>query len=141
MQVFVSSPSAACVNCDAKINADGIDNANFNQCQCLPNLIFQNGFCDCGKTQAYIVDDNGDFVCINCNSTENYMKNRKSPSECNCVSTNLNWDSTTGACLCPDNKVPFGKGSTTKCASCLGKYITANTASESNANKCKCNLD
>ena len=141
LQVFISSPSTACINCDTKINADGVDEAKFNQCKCLPNLNFENGFCDCGKTQAYILDVNGGFVCIDCNSTENYMKNRKSPSECNCISSNLKWDSTVGACLCSDNKVPYGKGSSTKCTSCSGRYITSNQISKSSLNKCKCSLD
>jgi hypothetical protein len=69
------------------------------------------------------------------------LKNRKSPSECNCVSSNLKWNSETGACLCPNNNVPYGKGANTKCTSCIGKYITPNTISESDSLKCQCNLE
>ena len=136
-QVFVSAPSASCITCDATINADGIDADNANKCKCLTGLTFADGKCSCGKTSAFIKDATDVITCINCNNAASYLKNRKSDTECNCVSPALKWDATKGVCSCPDSKVPYGKTSSLKCTTCSGPNVVG-TLLETDPSKCTC---
>jgi hypothetical protein len=122
-QIFVAAPVANCITCDATVNAEGIDAENAGKCAC-PIGTFIDGRCSCGKTSAFLIDDTGAIAgCANCKDSAKYLKNRKNEKECNCVSSALKWDGIKGVCACPDSKVPYGKTSSLKCATCKGANV------------------
>ncbi len=91
--------TGACFTCGA--TGTFTKNKSGNGCTCSKTEGVWNaddGVCDCGEGKAMIVTGSN-RVCITCDDSINAI-GKADYKSCNCISSSLNWNPVSKACLC-----------------------------------------
>jgi len=135
MAFYMSGSNFICVDC-TNSSYFTLSQKNSTFCSCLSSALVWSvitGTCQCSNSQAIILISGNSYLCMICNSAI-FASNLSTPLTCNCLSTTLTWNSTSGSCGCNSTSVVYAKGNYL-CVSCINSIYAM---TKFNATTCNC---